>query len=57
VVRRPALRDFPGLAPPLLAIGARLDNTVMQELNRQVDQDGEEPREVAARFLRQRGLA
>ena len=41
----------------ILAIGARLDNGVMQELNRQVDQDGEEPRRVAARFLRQKGLA
>ena len=57
VVRDEALRDWPALAAPLLAIGAKLDNPVMQELNRQVDQDGEEPREVAARFLRQRGLA
>jgi osmoprotectant transport system substrate-binding protein len=57
VVRDQALRDWPGLAAPLLAIGARLDNPVMQELNRQVDQDGEEPREVAARFLQQHGLA
>ncbi|MCB4823804.1 glycine betaine ABC transporter substrate-binding protein [Roseicella aerolata] len=57
VVRQPALRDWPGLAPPLLRIGAKLDNPVMQELNRQVDQDGEEPREVAARFLQRQGLA
>lgn len=57
VVRQAALREFPGLAPPLLAVGAKLDNPVMQELNRQVDQDGEEPREVAARFLQRQGLA
>lgn len=57
VVRDQALRDWPGLAAPLLAIGAKLDNTAMQELNRQVDQDGEEPREVAARFLKRQGLA
>ena len=57
VVRDQALRDWPGLAAPLLAIGAKLDNPVMQELNRQVDQDGEEPREVAARFLKRQGLA
>ena len=57
VVRDQALRDWPGLAAPILAIGAKLDNPVMQELNRQVDQDGEEPREVAARFLQQHGLA
>ena len=56
VVRQAALREWPGLAPPLLAIGAKLDNPVMQELNRQVDQDGEEPREVAARFLQRQGL-
>ncbi|TDH62641.1 ABC transporter [Dankookia rubra] len=57
VVRNQALEAWPGLAAPLLAIGAKLDNPVMQELNRQVDQDGEEPREVAARFLEQHGLA
>ena len=57
VVRNQALRDWPGLAAPLLAIGATLDNPVMQALNRQVDQDGEEPREVAARFLKRQGLA
>ena len=57
VVRQAALREFPGLAAPLLAVGAKLDNPVMQELNRQVDQDGEEPREVAARFLQRQGLA
>ena len=56
VVRQAALREFPGLAAPLLAVGAKLDNPVMQELNRQVDQGGEEPREVAARFLKQQGL-
>ena len=55
MVRNQALRDCPGLAPPLLAVGAKLDNPVMQELNRQVDQDGEEPREVAARFLQRAG--
>jgi osmoprotectant transport system substrate-binding protein len=51
VVRQQALRDFPLLADTLARVDARLDNAVMQELNRQVDQDGDEPREVAARFL------
>lgn len=55
VVRQQALRDWPGLAAPVERIGGKLDNPVMQELNRQVDQDGEEPREVAARFLREIG--
>ncbi|MDO9709096.1 glycine betaine ABC transporter substrate-binding protein [Paracraurococcus lichenis] len=56
VVRDAALRDFPGLRAPIERIGAKLDNATAQELNRQVDQDGEEPREVAARFLREIGL-
>jgi osmoprotectant transport system substrate-binding protein len=56
VVRQAALAAWPGLAAPLERIGARLDNRVAQELNRQVDQDGDEPREVAARFLAAQGL-
>jgi len=51
VVRRPALAAFPRLAAVLEPVSRRLDNAVMQELNRQVDQDGDEPRTVAARFL------
>lgn len=51
VVRRQALEGVPGLAAALEPVSRRLDNAVMQELNRQVDQDGDEPREVAARFL------
>jgi osmoprotectant transport system substrate-binding protein len=51
VVRPDALQRFPPLEGVLAAVNARLDNPVMQELNRQVDQDGDEPREVAARFL------
>jgi osmoprotectant transport system substrate-binding protein len=55
VVRDPALADWPGLAPPLLRVSAALDNAVMQRLNREVDKDGDEPREVAARFLKALG--
>ena len=51
VVRQDALARFPALDAALARVNARLDNAVMQELNRQVDQDGDEPREVAARFL------
>jgi osmoprotectant transport system substrate-binding protein len=51
VVRRDALSRFPPLAAALERVDARLDNAVMQRLNREVDQDGYEPREVAARFL------
>ncbi|MBV1799692.1 glycine betaine ABC transporter substrate-binding protein [Siccirubricoccus sp. G192] len=53
VVRPEAMQRFPPLEAVLAAVNARLDNPVMQELNRQVDQDGDEPREVAARFLAQ----
>ena len=52
VVRREALDAVPRLAGVLDPVNRRLDNAAMQELNRQVDQDGDEPREVAARFLR-----
>jgi osmoprotectant transport system substrate-binding protein len=57
VVRRQAAEAVPRLAEVLEPLNRRLDNAVMQELNRQVDQDGDEPREVAARFLREAGGA
>ena len=53
VVRQQALAGFPRLEAVLDPINQRLDNARMQELNRQVDQDGDEPRDVAARFLRE----
>lgn len=56
VVRGAALREMPGMEAPLAAIGHRLDNAVMQRLNREVDQDGDEPREVARRFLSTQNL-
>ena len=52
VVRRQATEAVPRLAAVLDPLNRRLDNGVMQRLNREVDQDGDEPREVAARFLR-----
>jgi osmoprotectant transport system substrate-binding protein len=51
VVRRQATEAVPRLAEAIEAVNRRLDNAAMQELNRQVDQDGDEPREVAGRFL------
>jgi len=56
VVRDEAVRTMPALAGTLDRVNRSLDNAVMQELNRQVDQDGDEPREVAARYLREHGL-
>jgi osmoprotectant transport system substrate-binding protein len=55
VVRPDALERFPPLPEALARVNRLLDNPVMQELNRQVDGDGDEPREVAARFLAQHG--
>ncbi len=53
VVRLAALEAFPPLRATLDRVSALLDNATMQEMNRQVDEDGEEPRTVAARFLRE----
>jgi osmoprotectant transport system substrate-binding protein len=52
VARREAVEAFPRLAEVLDGVNRRLDNAVMQRLNREVDGDGDEPREAAARFLR-----
>lgn len=52
VVRRQALEALPRLIETLDPVNRRLDNAVMQALNRAVDQDGEEPREAASGFLR-----
>ena len=52
VARPQAVEAFPRLAEVLDGVNRRLDNAVMQRLNREVDGDGDEPREVAARFLR-----
>ncbi|MCO6417464.1 hypothetical protein JYK14_15020 [Siccirubricoccus sp. KC 17139] len=56
VVRGAALRAAPEIEAPLAAVGQKLDNATMQRLNREVDQDGDEPREVASRFLHAQGL-
>jgi osmoprotectant transport system substrate-binding protein len=52
VARPQAVGAFPRLAEVLDGVNRRLDNAVMQRLNREVDGDGDEPREAAARFLR-----
>jgi osmoprotectant transport system substrate-binding protein len=52
VVRPAAVAAFPALEAVLARVNARLDNAVMQRLNRSVEQDGEEPRDVARALLR-----
>lgn len=37
-------------------VGAAIDNATMQELNRQVEVDKKEPRQVAAAFLKAKGM-
>lgn len=44
------------LAAALAGVNELIDNTVMQELNRQVEVDKREPRRVAAEFLRAKGI-
>jgi osmoprotectant transport system substrate-binding protein len=46
----------PKAVEALEKVGAAIDNTVMQELNRQVEVDKKEPRQVAAAFLKAKGI-
>lgn len=57
VISRKALRAAgPGLAPAIDAVSRALTTAVMREMNAAVDEGGQSPRVVAARFLRARGL-
>jgi len=56
VVRGSALEQHPGLAEPLNALSAQLDNATMATLNAQVDIHRKSVEEVAAAFLKAAGL-
>lgn len=56
VVRMETVAAHANLAGVLERVGAVLDNPTMQELNRQVEVDKKEPRQVAAAFLKAKGL-
>lgn len=56
-VVRLAIARNPRIVAALDRVNARLDTSVMQELNRQVEVDKKEPRKVAAAFLAAQGLA
>lgn len=56
VVRADALGRSPEIADALNAVSAALDTPTMQSLNARVDIDQGEYREVAAAFLREKGL-
>tara|TARA_R110001592_G_scaffold363396_2_gene687609 strand:- start:23091 stop:24590 length:1500 start_codon:yes stop_codon:yes gene_type:complete len=50
--------DLPGpVAKALLRLGGRIDEASMRDLNRRVANDKLEPRQVAAQFLQESGLA
>jgi osmoprotectant transport system substrate-binding protein len=56
VVRMDTVANHPKVVETLERVGALLDNTTMQELNRQVEVDKKEPRQVAAQFLKAKGV-
>lgn len=56
VVRQDTLEANPDLTEQLNELGARLDDAVMQDLNRRVDVDRKTVEEVAREFLQEEGL-
>jgi osmoprotectant transport system substrate-binding protein len=56
VVRSDTLEANPGLAEPLEAMAAKLDDATMQRLNAEVDVDKKEIDAVASAFLKENGL-
>lgn len=56
VVRMDTLEKNPRIRAAIEAVGPHLTNTVMAELNRQVEVDKKEPKAVAAAFLKSKGL-
>lgn len=56
VVRLDTVANNPRVVETLERVGALLDNPTMQELNRQVEVEKKEPRQVAAEFLKAKGI-
>jgi osmoprotectant transport system substrate-binding protein len=56
VVRLDTVASNPKAVDALERVGALIDNPTMQELNRQVEVDKKEPRQVAAAFLKAKGV-
>lgn len=55
-IRKEAFDRNPDIAKVFNPIAARLTNEVMQSLNRQKDQEGKMPRDVARQWLQQQGF-
>ncbi|KAA2237530.1 ABC transporter [Salinarimonas soli] len=56
VVRMDTVAGNPKIVETLERIGALIDTPTMQELNRQVEVEKKEPRQVAAEFLKAKGV-
>lgn len=56
VIREKILETYPEIAPILEELGGYLTNSVMMDLNYQVDEKQREPRDVAREFLEQTDL-
>jgi len=56
VVRQDTVASNPKIVETLERVGVLIDNPTMQELNRQVEVDKKEPRQVAAAFLKAKGV-
>jgi osmoprotectant transport system substrate-binding protein len=56
VVRMDTVAGNAKIVEVLERIGTLIDNPTMQELNRRVEVDKKEPRQVAAEFLREKGI-
>ena len=56
VVREEVLKAYPEIREALSVLSGVLDDTTMQKLNYEVDEKKRSPEEVAAKFLRSKGL-
>ena len=56
LVRADSLARFPALRPALEKLAGAIDTETMQEMNRQVDMEGQDPAAVANTFLVKAGL-
>lgn len=55
-LRQETLDEFPAIADIMAPISAELTNEVVTQLNGRVDNDGEQPRDVATDWLESKGL-
>ncbi|WP_079177816.1 glycine betaine ABC transporter substrate-binding protein [Streptomyces mangrovisoli] len=56
VINSKALKKWPAITALLDPITAKLDNTVAQTLNAKVDVDGEDPHQVALKWMKEQGF-